>query len=40
MSSTLITIIAVIAVGLLAYVLGEWIVRRVFGAGDEDRSAS
>lgn len=40
MSSTLITIIAVLAVGLLAYFIGEWIVRRVFGANDEDRKTS
>ena len=40
MSSTFITIIAVIAVGLLAYFISEWIVRKTFGGSDEDQTAS
>ena len=40
MSSTFIIIAVVLTAGLLAYLVGEWIVRRVFGAGDEDQAAS
>jgi hypothetical protein len=35
-SSTLITIAAILAVGVLAYFVAEWVVRRIYGARDED----